>query len=259
MENRIRPLKSIRTKEEYDEYKNSLERYLTEYKWYTCTKPTPTAQVLEHKAECFDENEMTAKHALQSRAVLVQNGEYLNVLKQNITAYLLAITEFDAKEENISFLDVVRGLTKKKKNREEYQKVIAYLERRFVKPRAERAGFVTTSVQNPGILSPVDCIKETIKECDFVNLDVEAVLKREVQTALVPVNVQQQKLFDQIGSLVDDYLEKNLAINKMPSASEKDAQEKTSFPKRELNQAPTMEKGAEIASNEKTYEEGRGE
>ena len=34
MEKKIRPLKSIKTNEEYEEYKKYLDGYLIEYKWY---------------------------------------------------------------------------------------------------------------------------------------------------------------------------------------------------------------------------------
>ena len=54
MEKKIRPLKSIKTNEEYEEYKKYLDGYLIEYKWYKSHGKSEARDLIIKKAENYE-------------------------------------------------------------------------------------------------------------------------------------------------------------------------------------------------------------
>ena len=94
MEDRIRVLRSIRTKEQMADYEKYLNRYLTEYNWFVNSKEP--LEAINKKALNYDVGS-DARNALENRARLIEIGQYGTSLERNITSYLLAIEEYKAK------------------------------------------------------------------------------------------------------------------------------------------------------------------
>ena len=64
MEKKIRPLKSIKTNEEYEEYKKYLDGYLIEYKWYKSHGKSEARDLIIKKAENYENDSELQKRLL---------------------------------------------------------------------------------------------------------------------------------------------------------------------------------------------------
>ena len=193
MSDRIRPLKSIRTKEEFEDYKNYLERYLSEYKLFQKHGGDKLIELMLARAEDFKKGS-EARATLEQRARLIEKDEYANALERNITAYMLAITEYEAKEENRSLIDVVRGIITRDEDTKDY------LTRRYIKSRAEDSGFIQTV--NLSLQDPYDAVKQIFEEYDFINIPAP-------ELSLVPVDTEVNKVFTEVREMLQEYLKEN--------------------------------------------------
>ena len=99
MEDRIRVLNSIKSKEELEKYEEYLNRYLTEYNWFVNSKEP--LESIRKKVLGYEINS-DARNELENRARLIEIGQYGTSLERNITSYLLAIEDYKAKQENKS-------------------------------------------------------------------------------------------------------------------------------------------------------------
>lgn len=192
MSDRIRPLKSIRTKEEYEDYKKYLERYLSEYKLFQ-KHGEKLAELMNARKEDFNKGS-EARAALEQRARLIENDEYANALERNITAYMLTITEYEAKAENRSLIDVIRGIITRDEDTKDY------LKRRYMKSRAEDNGLIQPV--NLSLQDPYDCVRQIFEECDFINIPAP-------ELSLVPIDTEVNKVFTEVRGMLQEYLKEN--------------------------------------------------
>ena len=188
---RVRTLPWIRDDIQYEEYKESLSRYTTEYEFFKVKNPS--WEVMEQKAKEFEED-TEAYVSLKNRARLIKNGEYGTALEKNIAAYVLAIAEYEAKQTGIKPIDIGKGLVNKD------PQIMKYLQDRFLKSRAERIGGLGAEVVNLGLQSKVDVIAEIFEEYDFINIE-----KPEI--SLVPVIESSNKVLETVRGVFDNYIE----------------------------------------------------
>lgn len=193
MENRIRPLKSIKTKEEYEEYKKSLERYFTEYKWLKNSE-RPFESIMQ-KAAQYEEG-TDARIALTKRGKLIVKGKYQTYLEQYITAYKLTIDEFEAKNENKSIFDVIKGIINNDKGTKDY------LKRRYMKSRIESKAPQLLEIPDIILEDKYDVIMDVFKENEYINVP-------KPETSLVPIDSKLKKVYELANKVRDNYLEEN--------------------------------------------------
>ena len=150
---------------------------------------------MANRAEEYEDG-TRERTALEQRVRLINNGEYANALERNITAYMLTIDEYEAKIENRSLLDVIKGILSKDEDTKDY------LKRRYMKSRAEDNGML--EIVDLNLQDPYDAIKTLFEENkdSFINL-------KAPETALVPVDTTVNKVFEEVREMLTEYLNEN--------------------------------------------------
>lgn len=193
MEDRIRVLNSIKSKEELESYEKYLDRYLTEYNWFVNSKEP--LKSIKQKALQYDVAS-DARNALESRARLIEIGEYGTALERNITSYLLAIEEYKAKQENKSPYEIIKGIIQKD------EKTMEYLKNRYMKSRADDAGLTLATPVNINLPSKDDVLTQVFEECDFIRIQKPVM-------SLVPVSAEDNKMFTEVRKALSECLKQN--------------------------------------------------
>lgn len=195
MEKKIRPLKSIKTNEEYEEYKKYLDGYLIEYKWYKSHGKSEARDLIIKKAENY-ENDSDSRVALENRARMIENDEYIPALERNITAYMITIAEYEAKEENISPFEVLKGIFSND------EKIKEYLKKRDLKNKLEENGFPVVEPVSLSIQSTEDALRQVFEECDFINI-------QKPEYALIPISEKANELQIEVSNMLKECLKEN--------------------------------------------------
>lgn len=195
MEKKIRPLKSIKTNEEYEEYKKYLDGYLIEYKWYQSHGKSEARDLVIKKAENY-ENDSDSRVALENRARMIENDEYIPALERNITAYMITIAEYEAKEKNISPFEVLKGIFSND------EKIKEYLKKRDLKNKLEENGFPVVEPVSLSIQSTEDALRQVFEECDFINI-------QKPEYALIPISEKANELQTEVSNMLKECLKEN--------------------------------------------------
>ena len=195
MEKKIRPLKSIKTNEEYEEYKKYLDGYLIEYKWYQSHGKSEARDLVIKKAKNF-ENDSDSRVALENRARMIENDEYIPALERNITAYMITIAEYEAKEKNISPFEVLKGIFSND------EKIKGYLKKRDLKNKLEENGFPVVEPVSLSIQSTEDALRQVFEECDFINI-------QKPEYALIPISEKANELQTEVSNMLKECLKEN--------------------------------------------------
>lgn len=214
MEQRIRPLKSIRTEEEYESYKKSLERNLSEYKLFQNHREK-LAELMATRALAYPEDSIE-RTSLETRRDLIENDEYAPLLERNITAYMLTIDEYEAKKENRSLFDVIKGIITRDADTKDY------LKRRYMKSRVEDSGMPVIEPVDLNFETSEALVRKMFEEYEFINIP-----KPEI--GLVPVDTEVNKIFTEVRAMLNECLEENgvNAGNPAPRVREKTVHEKS--------------------------------
>ncbi|MBO5179751.1 MAG: hypothetical protein J6B87_05345 [Clostridia bacterium] len=114
-------LEKIKTYEEYGEKKQELKYYVDEYSWITKSKE-PLTDITNQMKKLLDELDnaditqedqlrvLKGIHLLQIKYLSVKRGEYLAILKRNITATFILIEQYEASLEKHSPWQVIKGV-----------------------------------------------------------------------------------------------------------------------------------------------------
>ena len=219
MSERRRALPSIRTDEEYEAYQKALNGLTVEFNFLKTSD-----KVHEKMVKMAEEKDSAA---LRNRIHLLEEGKYETIVKNNIAAYLLAISEYEAKKEEITPWEIIRGIV----NRE--PKVLYHLKKRYTKSKAENEGIPQVEVINLDLQSKEEAILEVWRECDLINIE-----KPEV--SLVPIeDVAPSEVLVTVGQMVDSYLS-DASITK--EQQERAFEEVTNTKERPQEQAISTEK-----------------
>lgn len=193
MEDRIRVLRSIKTDEDREKYEEYLNRYITEYNWFINSK-NPLESI--RKKALQYEVASDARNALESRARLIEIGEYGNALERNITSYFLALEEDRAKRERRSPYDIIKGILQRDEDTKRY------LQKRYMKSRAEDNGVTLATPVNLNLPSKEDVLTQVFEECDFIRIE-------KPQNALVAVNAENNQMFTNVKNALIECLREN--------------------------------------------------
>lgn len=193
MEDRIRVLRAIKTDEDREKYEEYLNRYITEYNWFINSKNP--LESIRKKALQYEVGS-DARNALESRARLIEIGEYGNALERNITSYFLALEEDSAKKEKRSPYDIIKGILQKDEGTKRY------LQKRYMKSRAEDSGVTLATPVNLNLQSKEDVLTQVFEECEFVRIE-------KPQNALVTVNAENNQMFTNVRNALIECLKEN--------------------------------------------------
>ena len=182
MDERRRALNTIRNDEQCAKYKEELERYRLEYAFL---KTHPDA--IERMKKMAKEKESVA---LENRVNALENGRYEAQLLNNITAYLLAINEY---ETNLTPIEMIKGLITRD------QAVIENIKKKYLKSRAEREGLPQVEVINLDIQPREDAIMQVFEEIDLVNLE-------KPEMSLIPVEVNPSEVLEAVNKMLQESL-----------------------------------------------------
>lgn len=193
MEERIRVLNSIKSKEQLEDYEKYLNRYLTEYNWFVNSKEPLDS--IKKKAVSYEIGS-DARNALENRARLIEIGQYGTSLERNITSYLLAIEEYKAKQENKSPYEIIKGIIQKD------EKTLEYLKNRYMKSRVDNSGLALGTPVDLNLPSKEDVLTQVFEQCDFIRI-------QKPETSLVVVNAENNKLFTEVREVLKECLKEN--------------------------------------------------
>ena len=194
VEYRIRPLESIKTDEGCERYKEILERYMKEYTLFKEDEEKVT-NLMKSRINSL-EKDSKERVSLENRISLIEEKRYASSLEGNITAYMLTIAEYEAKLENRSLFDVIKGIITRDDDTKDY------LKRRYMKSRAEDSGLSTMEVVDFSLEDPKMAVRKLFEENEYINIP-----KPEV--ALVPVDTEVNRIFAEVRDMLDEYLEEN--------------------------------------------------
>ena len=232
-ENRIRPLKSIKTNEEYESYQNCLARYLSEYKLYQENEEGFVKLMAERASKCPEGT--PEKAAFEGRLALIRENKYIPALERNITAYMLAIKESEAKNKNKSLVDVIKGILTKD------DETMEYLKERFMKSRAESSGLALTEPINLSLQDPYDAVMQVFRENEYINIETP-------ERALIPVEEKTNEVFSKVREMLNECLKEN-GVN-----VDSTAKENVSNEERKVQQHVNINKSKEIHKSDKNNE-----
>lgn len=123
----IRGLEKIESFEAYNEAKEQLNYYVSEYRWMleaensvsedkkpktvVETELRACSKALRAGMETDDEFKLLARiHELKTKYIAIINEQYKPALKRNINGLVLMIEQFEAAHQNINFTDLVKGI-----------------------------------------------------------------------------------------------------------------------------------------------------
>lgn len=118
----IRDLKKIKNAEERKKIGEKFKYNIKEYSWLS-SSANPQKDIEDELRECADEirdgmtdeeqRDMISKiHSLKAKAFAIAKGEYEPTVRNNIIGYMLMMEEYDAREQKMSFKDIVLGILK---------------------------------------------------------------------------------------------------------------------------------------------------
>lgn len=227
-------LTKLKSEEEYEAKKAELKYYVEEYTWISNSKE-PLKDITLRMRSMLDRLEkeenkdvqtdlLKAIHALQVKYITIKKEEYIPTLKQNITASLVLIEQYEASLEKHSPLKIAFGMLSGN------PEIKSYLQRRFIVSSANRNYAAPNAVdlrleKMEDILEYIDKnynlveIKLPTSETGLVlvNEEVENPVKTKIQEMTEEFLVQNVKRAEDIES--PKLSEEKVDLNKHHSSS----------------------------------------
>lgn len=205
-------LTKLKTKEEYEAKKTELKYYVDEYTWITSSKE-PLKDITMRMREMLDglekeenqENQLGLLkniHVLQVKYTSVKKGEYISDLKQDITAALVLIEQYEATLEKHSPAKVAVGVLTGN------PEIKSYLQRRYRVASANR---------NYAAPNAIDLRMEKIEDIlNYIdkNYNLVEIKVPKMETGLVPVNTEiDNPVQRQIQEMTEAFLSERVKIH----------------------------------------------
>lgn len=190
MEQRQRPLKSIRTEEEHENNQKVLNNYIEELASFN-KNPEKWESLLVRELESHPE-----RADLKNRLRMISDGTYSMALENNILAHYLAEKEFENGKFSVAeFIRAFMG-----KDIEKKEKAQKSFRDRFAKSRADDACIaipIDFSLQ-----SSKSILDEMFEEYEFINIP-------KPEMGLVPVDAGANKIFTELREMLNECLIEN--------------------------------------------------
>ncbi len=180
---RIKGLEKIKSKEEYQKVRATLESQVKEYIWLSSKKEPEklieeelrkTMQQLKQDMGEEEKSVLYKIHRLEIMYKSLKAGTYLTDLRQNITANLILVEQFDAMKEKRNTWETVKGVLTGDKDTKDY------LDRKNMISEVNRSGNVNPP--NMEMEDPRKIIKDIITRCNLVGITIN-----EEELGLVPI------------------------------------------------------------------------
>ncbi|MBQ9267418.1 MAG: hypothetical protein IJ217_03985 [Clostridia bacterium] len=204
---RIRDLEKLKDNKEYILKRAEVEALAKEYVWFTMdqdplkTVETQLKTVMDGLSKEMPEEEekkaLREIHTLQVKRGKIRNHTYEPALKQNITAGLVQIEQYEASQEKKSVGQVIRGVL----TNDAYIK--NYLQRKYMIANVNRYGAVPNAV-NLQLEDPREIIEYIANHYDLVGIKID---KEEL--SLVPTEAPRDlPIAEKVAELTNDFIEK---------------------------------------------------
>ncbi len=130
---RVTGLREIKDEKEKEAVKRELEGYIKEYTWFN-DKDKSMSEIKriiekymkryeeerENLSQEQEENALRQIQLLQTRYSSIANDTFMPRLVQNITATILSLEAYEAKQKKVGIFDIIRGLAKGDEETKEY-------------------------------------------------------------------------------------------------------------------------------------------
>lgn len=245
---RYRELQRIKTKQEYENAKERLEYYKTEYTWIKESE-NPMDDVRKEieslmpmlNGENTDSQRHYLKHIqfLMNKRSQIKKDRYLPIIKQNITALLLTTRQYELEQKDYNILDLLKGVIKGDNT------ILEALKMRHVFSSVITFGNMPAE-ENLSLPSVEDALEFIAKHCNLVGIEVPD-YKRNL--ALVPVEKEKRTPYQEVvQKIVDEYIQETDSNNSVEQ-SEKSITLDLDKENQDLNQ--TLEKEVETKTEQK--------
>lgn len=201
-------LVKLKSEEEYEAKKAELKYYVEEYTWISNSKEplkdiTLRMRSMLDKLEKEENQDVQTEllkniHALQVKYTTIKKGEYVPTLKQNITASLVLIEQYEASLEKHSPLKIAFGMVSGN------PEIKSYLQRRFIVSSANR-NYAAPSAVDLRLEKMEDILEYIDKNYNLVEIKLPT-----SETGLVLVNDELENPVKQrIQDMTDKFLMQN--------------------------------------------------
>lgn len=210
---RIKGLDKLKSEEEYRDAKKKFEYYMSEYEWVSNSKD-PKSEIESELRKCSKELHADMEHeeernllsriqTLKTKYIRVARGEYATNLKENISALLLMIEQYEAAHEKRSFSDLARGIFKGDLDTKEY------LKKKYMLSWSNMYG-ITKSPESLCVEPMEDILDYMAQNYDLVDIDLSDRKGDDKETALAIVYTEpgsiEKGIRANISKMVDDRL-----------------------------------------------------
>lgn len=213
-------LTKLKSEEEYEAKKAELKYYVEEYTWISNSKE-PLKDITLRMRSMLDRLEKEESkdaqtdllkniHALQVKYTTIKKGEYVPTLKQNITACLVLIEQYEASLEKHSPLKIALGMISGN------PEIKSYLQRRFMVSSANR-NYAAPSAVDLRLEKMEDILEYIDKNYNLVEIKLPT-----SETGLVLVNDELENPVKQrIQDMTDRFLMQNEKKEEIKSVEDK--------------------------------------
>ena len=257
-DSRIRGLDKLKNEEEYIEAKKDFDYYMSEYEWFFNSKD-PKVEIETELRKCSndlhvdmekdDERNLLARiQVLKTKYIQVARGEYATNLKENISALLLMLEQYEASNEKRNFSELVKGIFKNDPNTKEYFK------KKYMLSWSNMYG-ITRAPENLTVEPMEDILSYMAKNYDLVDIDLSELNGEKGETALAIVYTEPGSIEKGIRSNIQKMVEGKLGVLDIESDK---ANEKGENNNHKTNVATNVIKYEKSADHEKK-EQDKGE
>lgn len=212
-DNRIKGLDKLKSEAEYLEAKRDFDYYISEYEWFSNSKD-PISEIESELKKCSDSLHPKMEHdeelgllskiqTLKAKYTKVAKGEYATNLKENISALLLMIEQYEATNEKRNFPSLISGILKGDLDTKEY------LKKKYMLSWSNMYG-VTKAPESLCVETMEDILDYMAKNYDLVDIDLSDRKGEDRETALAIVYAEpgniEKNIRSNINKLVDERL-----------------------------------------------------
>lgn len=212
-DNRIKGLDKLKSVEEYLEAKRDFDYYISEYEWFSNSKD-PISEIESELKKCSDDLRPNMEHdeelgllskiqTLKAKYAKVARGEYATNLKENISALLLMMEQYEATNEKRNFPNLIRGILKGDLETKEY------LKKKYMLSWSNMYG-ITKAPESLCVETMEDILDYMAQNYNLVDIDLSDGKGEMGETALAIVYTEpgsiEKSIRSNIKKLVDDRL-----------------------------------------------------
>lgn len=212
-DNRIKGLDKLKSVEEYLDAKRDFDYYMGEYEWLSNSKD-PISEIESELKRCSDNLRPNMEHdeeldllskiqTLKAKYAKVARGEYATNLKENISALLLMMEQYEATNEKRDFTDLISGILKGDLDTKEY------LKKKYMLSWSNMYG-ITKAPESLCVETMEDILDYMAQNYDLVDIDLSDRKGDMRETALTIVYTEpgsiEKSIRSSINKLVDDRL-----------------------------------------------------